>query len=240
MHLPSRELACGGGCRTAACGAKRTLRRPARMVCIARSALVEQRLRRLATLRLGTRQRGVRGHRGGAGPTPWGRSGQGPRTHDVRPVPFETRQPRLEGHALPDPTASALRAAVEDRRQGPLQARHGRRRPMPAPGCWKCTGATSKVEVVGGRAGLGPRGAGTAHRTTAVSLRVFEGPALNGPPRPRPCTPRWRRADGAWSTTEAAACHCLGLRRPSAMRRKPSPSRPTRDGCTSRHAPRTD
>jgi hypothetical protein len=133
------------------------------------------------TLRLGKRQPGVRGHPGGAGPTPWGRSGQGPRTHDGRPVPFETRQPRLEDPALPDPTASTLRAAVEDRQQSPLQARHEPRRPKPSPGCWKCTGATSKVEAVGGRAGLGPRGAGTAHRTTAASLRVFEGPALNGP-----------------------------------------------------------
>jgi hypothetical protein len=207
------------GSRTAI-GAKLTLRWNARMV---RSTLAGGRLRSFATLRLGTPRCGLRGHRCGAGPTPWGRSGQGPRTHDVRPVPFEARQPRLEDPALPDPTASTLRAAVEDRRQSPLQARHEPRRPKPSPGCWKCTGATSKVEAVGGRAGLGPRGAGTAHRTTAASLRVFEGPALNGPPRPRPCTPRWRRADGAWSTTEAAASR--RLRQTSAKRRKrPSPS----------------
>jgi hypothetical protein len=148
-----------------------------------------------------------------------GRSGLGPRTHEEKPLSSDAPCPRLEGPALPDPPRPRPCSLPEDRRQGPPQARHERRHPKPAPGCWKCTSATSKVEVVGGRAGLGPRGAGTAHRTTAASLRVFEGPALNGPPRPRPCAPRWRRADGAWSNTEAAACQ--GVRRTSAKRRKP-------------------
>ena len=210
----------GRGSRRTACGALRTLRRRARR---ALSAMAGQRSRRFATRRPGACQRpGACGHRG-TRPTPWGRSGHGPRTHVETPLWFEARPPRLEGHALPDPTASALQAALADCRHSPAGRRLQHPAPMPATECRKSTTATRKVEVAGGRAGLGPRGAAAALRRTAAPRRVFEGPALNGPPRPRPCTPRSSKANGALRTAEQGASGCL--RPMSAKRRKPSSTR---------------
>ncbi len=205
------------------CGALRTLRRRASM---ALPAMAGQRSGRFATLRPGrpgARQRlWACGHRG-TRPTPWGRSGQGPRTHEVAPLWFEARLPRLEGPALPDPTASALQAALEDCLHSPAERRLQHPGPMPAADCRKSTTATRKVEVAGGRAGLGPRGAAAALRATEAPLRVFEGPALNGPPRPRPCTPRSSKANGALRGAEEGASNRLPPM--SATRRRQSVQR---------------
>jgi hypothetical protein len=213
MHLPSRELACGGGCRTAACGAVRTF--------AAHSGI--------GLLRWWTMPRPPSAIAACKAEAAGGRSGLGPRTHGEKPLSSDAPCPRLEGPALPDPPRPrpcSLRRCTSSSRApasgGGVRAElaaapAGGPPPLPA------------GSMPWGRAGQGPRGAAAAFRRAQASRRVFEGPALNGP-----TASALRRRDARVPHTGASRGAA------SVLRRKPSPSRPTRDGCTSRHAPRTD
>ena len=65
-----------------------------------------------------------------------------------------------------------------------------------------------KAEAAGGRSGLGPRTHVEAPLWFEALRPRLEGPALNGPPRPRPCAWRW------WCSGNPSPASGLGAARP--------------------------